>query len=98
MTPCPVRPTLFALCALLAAPAWAQSPAAPDAPAASAAQAPSRVALGPPAARAEPGAVARTADRTFSAAGSLITVADGAVTRARLAQIAPPAPGFVYER
>lgn len=34
----------------------------------------------------------------FTAAGSVIVLADGKVAHATLAQIQPPAPGFVYER
>ena len=34
----------------------------------------------------------------FTAAGSVIILADGKVAHATLAQIQPPAPGFVYER
>ncbi len=33
-----------------------------------------------------------------TAAGSVIMLADGIVANARIAQIQPPAPGFVYER
>ncbi len=33
-----------------------------------------------------------------TAAGSVIMLADGIVADARVAQIQPPAPGFVYER
>ncbi len=36
--------------------------------------------------------------RTITAAGSVIVLADGIVANASMAQIPPPAPGFVYER
>ena len=35
---------------------------------------------------------------TITAAGSVIVLADGIVANAALAQIQPPADGFVYER
>ena len=35
---------------------------------------------------------------TVTAAGSVIILSDGIVANARVAQIQPPAPGFVYER
>lgn len=35
---------------------------------------------------------------TITAAGSVIVLADGIVANAALAQIQPPANGFVYER
>ena len=35
---------------------------------------------------------------TITAAGSVIVLADGIVANATLAQIQPPADGFVYER
>ena len=35
---------------------------------------------------------------TFTAAGSVIILSDGIVANATVAQIQPPAPGFVYER
>lgn len=36
--------------------------------------------------------------RAVTAAGSVIILADGIVANATMAQILPPAPGFVYER
>ncbi len=35
---------------------------------------------------------------TVTAAGSVIVLSDGIVANATMAQIQPPAPGFVYER
>lgn len=35
---------------------------------------------------------------TVHAAGSVLLLADGIVADARIAPLAPPAPGFVYER
>jgi hypothetical protein len=42
-------------------------------------------------------AAARDLQRV-TAAGSVIVLADGIVANARMAQVQPPAPGFVYER
>jgi len=39
-----------------------------------------------------------TLGATVTAAGSVIVLADGIVANATLAQIQPPADGFVYER
>lgn len=36
--------------------------------------------------------------RLVTAAGSVIVLADGVVAQARIAQVQPPAAGFVYER
>jgi len=43
-------------------------------------------------------AAAPTSVRAVNAAGSVIILADGIVANATMAQILPPAPGFVYER
>jgi hypothetical protein len=89
--------TLLAACALVATQASAQSPAPQTrkaAPAAKSVKAPAKAPKTLTA--AAPGSVA--APLTVTAAGSVIVLADGIVTNAVTAQIAPPAEGFVYER
>ena len=92
MKPCHVK--LFAIlgCALLSLPAAAQSRAEP-AKAKAAAPAPKVLAAATPAKVSTPMAAV-----TISAAGSVILLSDGIVANASIAQIQPPAPGFVYER
>lgn len=98
MKPYLVKLTLMSSCALLAMPAVAQH-----------AEQPRRTAETTPAkapASATPAftvaAAAKTttsaATATVAAAGSVLILADGIVANATLAQIQPPAPGFVYER
>jgi hypothetical protein len=112
-----VKPTLISICALLAAAAFAQTPAQPGAMSAATARPAAESGPKPPAAatvgdtawfpatqlanNARVGAMAPqvTSARTMvTAAGSVIILADGKVVHATLAQIQPPAPGFVYER
>lgn len=98
MTSRTAKLTLIAGGALLALQAGAQTaPGSPAGPAAAA-----ETALTPsealklaaaPVAMAKPGRLVR-----ITAAGSVILLADGTVARAQMAQIVPPAPGFVYER
>jgi hypothetical protein len=90
--------TLISGCAVVvAAQAFAESPAPQAGPAAAPAAtppgAPRLLAAAPNARAASPVPVAR-----FTAAGSVIVLADGIVANATIAQIHPPAPGFVYER
>jgi len=82
----------------MAAHAFAESPAQPGAPAAT-------PTVRAPASALKPLAVATNARATnaasvtrVTAAGSVIILADGIVANATIAQIHPPAPGFVYER
>lgn len=80
--------------AVLATPAGAQTaPASPAAAAPDREPGPTRTAgvdlKTPPAARDL---------QRVTAAGSVIVLADGIVANARIAQVLPPAPGFVYER
>lgn len=55
--------------------------------------APELLATAPAARAANPPPILRT-----TAAGSVILLSDGKMAEARIAQILPPAPGFVYER
>jgi hypothetical protein len=86
---CLVKTSLIACCALAATHASAQSSARPDSVIEKAktqtAAANVRTARSPLVA-------------TVTAAGSVIVLADGIVANAILAQIQPPADGFVYER
>jgi hypothetical protein len=107
MRTCLLTLTIIAGCAAWSAPAFAQSavpqvsavaPAAPKA-AAGAAKPADVITAASPDARVllrTPGTTAATL--TIAAAGSLIVLRDGVVANANLAQIQPPAPGFVYER
>jgi hypothetical protein len=57
----------------------------------------------PKVAAATPAAGARAVVRApgtavFTAAGSVVVLTDGVVSKAAMATIHPPAPGFVYER
>ena len=80
-------------CAVLAAPAAAQpAPASPAAAAPAREPAPTRTA----GVDVKAPAAARDVQRVV-AAGSVIVLADGIVADARIAQVQPPAPGFVYE-
>lgn len=94
--------SLCACCALLAAPALAQTAtrpgvvAGPTIQAAPAAGPAARVPVQTVAASGRIGVSA--APTTVQAAGSVIVLADGIVANATMAQIAPPAPGFEYER
>jgi hypothetical protein len=107
MKPCLLTLTIIAGCAAWSAPAFAQSAVpqvsavAPTAPkvAAGAAKPADVITAASPDARVllrTPGTTAATL--TIAAAGSLIVLRDGIVANASLAQILPPAPGFVYER
>ena len=83
-----VKMSLISCCALMVTQAFAQSAskASVDAPEMQTAAA-SAKAVKPVVAMA-----------TITAAGSVIVLADGIVANAALAQIQPPADGFVYER
>lgn len=90
-------------CALLAAQALAQSPTPPAEkvaiPTPKSSQAPTHTAKSPTGTTlAKATAPAAAATTVVSAAGSVIVLADGIVANAAMAQIPPPAPGFVYER
>ena len=98
MKPGLIKLTLIAGCALTALPASAQPSAQPSSTAATTpAKAP---VLAPKALTAavnlKAGALASVT--TVTAAGSVIVLSDGIVANATLAQIQPPADGFVYER
>ncbi len=88
MKRCLVKTSLSACCALAATHAFAQSAskASADVPKMQTAAASAKV--------AKP----TVAMATITAAGSVIVLADGIVANAALAQIQPPAAGFVYER
>ena len=96
-----VKMSIIACCALMTAHALAQSTTPPrravatNAASRAAAEAPKTqtVAANVKAAKA-PVAVATI----ITAAGSVIVLADGIVANATMAQIQPPADGFVYER
>jgi hypothetical protein len=83
-----VKMSLISCCALMATQAFAQSArkASVDMPMTQTAAA---------SVKAEKPVVAMA---TITAAGSVIVLADGIVANAVLAQIQPPADGFVYER
>ena len=93
--------------AALAMPAFAQTAlpqgsasttAAPGVPTGAATGAPKTVAV-VTAGKADGRAPARAPGATsIAAAGSVIVLADGIVANATIAQILPPAPGFVYDR
>ncbi|MBL8344564.1 MAG: hypothetical protein JNN03_03915 [Rubrivivax sp.] len=106
MKPLLARLTLISSCALMStlvsAPAFAQATSPPRATPgiqaatptlAAPASAPKPVAVAANARVASPASVTRV-----TAAGSVIILADGIVANATIAQILPPAPGFVYER
>lgn len=81
-------------CAVLATPAAAQ-----PAPTSSAAAAPAREPAPTRTAGVDLKApVAARELQRYTAAGSVILLADGIVAHARIAPVQPPAPGFVYER
>jgi hypothetical protein len=97
---CLVKLTLISSCALVATHASAQSSATNPTTAAATTAADAAT---PPApktltAAANAKTVAPAAATKVTAAGSVIMLADGIVANARIAQIQPPAPGFVYER
>ena len=98
MKPGLVKMSLILCTALMAPHAIAQSPTQPHAAAKSAAtKAPAHSPKTQTAAIS--GKAANTAVvATVTAAGSVIVLADGIVAHATLAQIQPPADGFVYER
>jgi hypothetical protein len=93
--------------AVLALQAFAQSPAQPDDAATAAAY---RAAVGAArvlaptdsattiAANAVKVASPKPSSRMVTTAGSVLLLSDGVVSHASMAQIHPPAPGFVYER
>jgi hypothetical protein len=86
--------SLISCCALMATHAFAQSSAQPPSVA-------TRAPVGPAktqAVAANVKAAKPILAATFAAAGSVIVLADGIVANAVLAQIQPPADGFVYER
>ncbi len=99
MKRCLVKTSLISCCALMATHAFAQLSAPPHNAAVAAGKAPVDVARTQTAA-----AFAKAAKPTFAAAatvtaaGSVIVLADGIVANAILAQVQPPADGFVYER
>lgn len=96
---CLVKLTLISSCALVAVPAFAQPSAQPSstaetAPVKAPASAPKPLTV----AAANVTAATLASATTFTAAGSVIILADGIVANASMAQIQSPAPGFVYER
>jgi hypothetical protein len=101
-----VKLTLVSIGAVTAAPAFAESPAAPArvAAATTTATAPAAAPTTPSAQPPRPQAAntrgaPAASSTTVTAAGSVIVIlADGIVANATIAQIRPPAPGFVYER
>ena len=82
----------------MAAHAAAQSSAPPSAAAASTAVEAATPASKTLTAAANAKTTAPASATKVTAAGSVIMLADGIVANARVAQIQPPAPGFVYER
>lgn len=86
---------------LVSAPAFAQATSPPRATPGIPVATPT---LAAPASAPKPVAVAANARAAspsvtrVTAAGSVIVLADGIVANATIAQILPPAPGFVYER
>lgn len=105
MKNCLLTLTLIAGCVASATPAFAQSaPSAQPQGHAIATTAP-RAAAGAPkavaavtAASADARGPERAAGATrFTAAGSVVVLADGIVANASNAQILPPAPGFAYD-
>ncbi len=100
---CPLKLTLIAGGALLALPAFAHGPAQPgDAVAAAAlvasASAPKSPTVTTKVATTASAAMPATVTKTVIATGNVLVLADGIVASAAIAQIHPPAPGFVYER
>jgi predicted lipid-binding transport protein (Tim44 family) len=94
--PCLVKLTLISSCALIALPAFAQSSAQPRSAAkTTAAKTPANA---PKTLTAAANAANPASVTTVTAAGSVIVLSDGIVANATMAQIQPPAPGFVYER
>ena len=100
MKRCLVKTSLILCCALMGTHAFSQTLAQPRRAATAAA---SKTPMDTPKAqsvaaniKAAKPAVAVAA--TVTAAGSVIFLADGIVANATLAQIQPPADGFVYER
>lgn len=101
MNRCLGNSIFIAGCALLATQVFAQStpaaqvaPKAVAKPAAKPASKPTQFTT----ADAGPRASEQTRASTFTAAGSVIVLADGIVANATMAQIQPPADGFAYER
>jgi hypothetical protein len=95
---CLVKLTLIAGGAMLASHAYAQPAAQPaDAPATTTLKASPSA---PSSSTVTTNVAANLAAnaRTVNAAGSILILADGIVAGASMAQIHPPAPGFVYER
>jgi hypothetical protein len=95
--PCLAKLMLIAGCASMAVQAFAEPPPAQPGPTAAPAVvapagAPKLLAAAPAARAANLAPVFR-----FTAAGSVMLIADGRVAHASIAQIPPPAPGFVYE-
>jgi len=96
--PCLVKLSLISSCALMVMPAFAQSSAQPRSaaettPAKARASAPKALNVA-----ANVKATTLASATTVAAAGSVIILSDGIVANATMAQIQPPAPGFVYER
>ena len=88
MERCLVKISLIACCALIGTHALAQSSG----------KAPAQAAKTQTVAANVKGAKPAIALATITAAGSVILLADGIVANAALAQIQPPADGFMYER
>ena len=96
MKPCFLTLTLIAGCATLATPAVAQSAPPPGSEAETTTP---RAAAVITAASADARARVRASSTTtVTAAGSVIILDNGIVANATIAQVQPPAPGFVYER
>lgn len=103
MKSCFLTLTLIAGCVALATPAFAQSAlpqssAAVTAAARAAAGAPKSVAVVSATSADARAAVRAPGTTSITAAGSVIILSDGIVANAAIAQIQPPAPGFVYDR
>ena len=100
MKRCLVKLSLISCFALMATHAFAQSSAQPRSAATTAA---SKAPMAAPKAQSVAANIKAAkptfaATATVTAAGSVIVLADGIVANATLAQIQPPADGFVYER
>ena len=93
---------MMASCAVVSTPACAQGAAPAPVPARSVAGGAARPQTAAAPARAADRAADRGANRAavgrVTAAGSVMVLADGIVVHADVADIRPPAPGFVYER
>lgn len=98
MKRCLVKMSLISCCALLGTHAFAQSSAQPRSAATKATGKASADVPKAQAVAANVKAVKPVLAATVTAAGSVIVLADGIVANATLAQIQPPADGFMYER